>query len=79
MSKIVNFYNARPDELKEGDVLVCTITAHIHYDGSISVYRCEYPNAYVSDEGIPQGSKVGDEKTTVDQILPVLAWFKEGE
>ena len=77
MSKIVNFYTVSPDELKEGDVLVCTITAHVHYDGSISVYRCEYPHAHVSGEGIPQGSKIGNEKSTVDQIFPVLAWYKD--
>ena len=77
MSKIINFYNVRPDELQEGDVLVCILTAHVHYDGSVSVYRCKYPNAYVGDEGIPQGSKIGNEKSTVEQIFPVLAWYKD--
>lgn len=74
---IKNFYSVKPNELKEGDVLICLITAHIMHDGSVRVYRCPYPNAQISDDGIPQGNKVGDENSTIKDIFPVLAWYME--
>ena len=78
---IVNFYNVRPDELKSGDVLVCTVTLHVGYRRDkygkpmYRMYRCDWPEPQVSEDGIPQGSNIGQDVEKVAQALfPVVGY-----
>ena len=72
---IKNFYTVRPDELKPGDVLVCTVTLHVGYHGEPPVYRmyrCAYP-PQLGEEAIPQGQPILSNVKEVTQVLfPVV-------
>lgn len=75
MSKIVDFYNVRPGELKPGDVLACVVTLHVGYrqdeNGNPThyrVYRCRWPDTQVS-KGIPQGANLGHLQQQVAKAL----------
>ena len=77
MSQVVSFYNVSPDDLKCGDVLVCTVTLHVgwHMDSEgkpmYRVYRCDYP-PQVSD-GIPQGANLGAfQQQVAEALFPVV-------
>lgn len=74
MSRVVDFYNVRPHELRPGDVLVCTVTLHVTHhtdnDGNpyFRMYRC---NLDVND--IPQGSRLyGDENVVANALFPIV-------
>lgn len=76
---IVDFYNVRPDELKPGDVLVCTVTLHVSHhidpDGHpyFRMYRCGYPHPVIGDDDIPQGSRIYvDENVVANSLFPVV-------
>jgi hypothetical protein len=77
---IVSSYDTRPDELKSGDVLVCTVTLHVGYrtddEGKpmFRVYRCNYPPQVSS--GIPQGSCLTSEgaEAMAEHLFPVVRW-----
>ena len=64
MSKtLINPVSVPPLDLKLGDVMAVTVTCHvrqIYEDNTIevSLYRCPYPDAQVTPEGIPQGGKM---------------------
>lgn len=77
---IKNFYSVRPHELEVGDVLVCTVTAHVvvNMDGkglACRLYRCPYPVPphLQSREGVPQGTRILMEPQHVaNELFPVL-------
>ena len=76
--RIVDFYNVRPDELKPGDVLVCTVTLHVvnrlddNEKPMYRVYRCGYPPQ--TSGGIPQGANLfGSQRAVAEGLFPVVA------
>ena len=78
--QIVDFCNVRPDELKSGDVLVCTVTLHVGYRKDehgkpmYRVYRCGYPPEIIVD-GIPQGPNIGrDAEAVAHALFPVIGY-----
>lgn len=81
MSRIVNFYNVAPHQLKPGDVLVCTVTLHMRHitdakgRPTFAMYRCPFPNPQIGDAGIPQGDKMPPSQATkVAAVFPIIEW-----
>lgn len=75
MSRLVDSVYVRPDELKSGDVLVAVVTLHVMQRGDdfvFRMYRCSHPPQ--EHEGIPQGSRIADEKELAQQLFPVVGW-----
>lgn len=84
MSRIVDFYNVRPDELEPGDVMVCTVTLHItHWQDAngnpcYRVYRCAYPPQ--TSDGIPQGGALSapEAQGVALALFPVTSGLRPG-
>jgi len=74
--RIVNPISIRPDEVRAGDVMICTVTLHVFAgrgDGLLyRMYRCPHNGPEL--DRIPQGSRMGDEKAVQEQLFPVVGW-----
>ena len=72
--RIVNPRTIEPNEIQQGDVMLCIIKAVVTYqDGDdirYRVYKCHYPN---NEGGIPQGSIVLDDRAVARNCFPTLA------
>lgn len=78
MSRLVDSYTTT--ELRSGDVLVVTVTLHVtyHLDENnkpyFRMYRCGYPDAPVSEEGVPQGGRIFiDEQKIAETLFPIVS------
>ena len=72
-----NIYTVRPNEIEPGDVFAVTVTCHVDYLGNPRLYRCPYPNAQLSDGGVPQGDRIFRFSDEVTQALfPSVAVFQ---
>lgn len=75
MRTLVNPLAVRPDELKGGDVMTVVVTCHvIDWAGHLRyrLYRCPFPAGDLMHDGIPQGSRIGDEEAVATQLFPVV-------
>ena len=71
MSRIVDFYNVRPNDLRIGDVLICTVTLYVTQFG-YQMYRCRYNGD--TDDGIPQGDQLPASKELANSLFPVVGY-----
>ena len=77
--RIVDPYNIRPDELKEGDVMLYIVKAEVQWIDSegrprYRLYRCWYDGP---TDDIPQGTQLGQPKKLAEQLFPGLALVGE--
>jgi len=75
MKTLVNPLTVRPHELREGDVMVVTVTCHImRRSGELAyrLYRCPFPPGDSVDEGVPQGVRILDEGIVAAELFPVV-------
>ena len=74
--RIVDSLNIRPDEIKPGDVMMCTVTLHVLDGGNgkllYRMYECR--QHYPEVDGVPQGTRIGDEWAVQKQLFPVVGW-----
>ena len=72
-----NIFTVIPNEIKRGDVFAVTVTCHIDDQGYPRLYRCRYPDPYVSN-GIPQGDRVFSfEDETMKSLFPSVNSYKD--
>ena len=71
-----NIYTVIPNEIERGDTFAVTVTCHIDHQGYPRLYRCRYPDAYVSD-GIPQGDRVFNfEDEIIKSLFPSVGYYQ---
>ena len=78
---VVDFFHVLPQDLKSGDLLICTIKCIIVYEADVRgkpmfrLYRCLYRPDYDVLHGEPQGTRI---MVGVDEvaksIFPVLGY-----
>lgn len=78
MSRVVNKYTIRPDELQAGDVMQCTLALHITQGPAgkliYRLYQSEFPNPQLDENGVAQGSRIFPlSEHTIKMLFPTVA------
>ena len=87
MSKLVDFYNVKPQDMESGIVFAVIVTCHIsHIDHDnkiiyVKCYRCKYPQDQVTlhfSKVIPQGQGMSreDSISIAKSLFPVITYLE---
>ena len=79
--RIVDPFTVLPKDLQAGDVMVCTIALHVLPDWNgdtrhlvYRLYRSPWPSQQLDDYGVPQGTRMGNEKAIMQGCFPVAGY-----
>ena len=78
MTKLVDAYTIRPGDIEAGDVMLHVVKALVVRPGFYRLYCCLCPCAFAdADMGIPQGTRIVNEREVCEALFPSLAMVAE--